>query len=49
MLHVGSLAPNETRWAQIEKEMAAILFACLKFHENIYGGHFLIYLDIINL
>lgn len=31
-----SLSHNETQWAQIEKEMAAILFACNKFHKYIY-------------
>lgn len=40
-----SLSPSETQWAQIEKEMAAILFACNKFHEYIYGRNVLIHSD----
>jgi len=32
-----SQTSNKIQWAQIEKEMTAILFACYKFHEYIYG------------
>ena len=32
-----TLTPTETRWAQIEKELLAILFGCVKFHQYIYG------------
>ncbi|XP_061727723.1 uncharacterized protein K02A2.6-like [Cydia pomonella] len=32
-----TLTPAETRWAQIEKELLAILFGCQKFHQFIYG------------
>jgi len=40
-----SLTTNEIQWAQIEKEMAAILFACNKFHEYIYGRHGIVHSD----
>ena len=29
----------ETRYAQIEKELAAVVFACTKFHDYIYGKY----------
>ncbi|CAK1599497.1 unnamed protein product [Parnassius mnemosyne] len=32
-----TLTDTQTRYAQIEKEMLAILFACEKFHQYIYG------------
>lgn len=32
-----SLTDAETRYAQIEKEMLAVVFACQKFHSYIYG------------
>lgn len=32
-----TLTPTESRWAQIEKEMLAIVFGCEKFHQFIYG------------
>jgi len=32
-----TLTKNQVAWAQIEKETAAILFACLKFKQYIYG------------
>lgn len=32
-----TLTPAETRWAQIEKELLAIVFGCFKFHQFIYG------------
>lgn len=32
-----TLTPAQTRYAQIEKELLAIVFACEKFHEYIYG------------
>lgn len=31
------LTPAESRWAQIEKEMLAIVYGCTKFHQFIYG------------
>jgi hypothetical protein len=40
-----SLTSNEIQWAQIEKEIAAILFACNKSHEYIYGRHVLFHSD----
>lgn len=32
-----TLSPTETRWAQIEKEMLAVVFGCTRFHQYIYG------------
>lgn len=32
-----SLTPSEINYAQIEKEMFAILFGCRCFHQYIYG------------
>ena len=32
-----SLSPSECNYAQIEKELLAIVFACNKFHQYIYG------------
>ena len=32
-----SLSPTECNYAQIEKELLAIVFACQKFHQYIYG------------
>ena len=34
-----SLSPPECNYAQIEKELLAIVFACSKFHQYIYGFH----------
>jgi hypothetical protein len=34
-----SLTDTETRYAQIEKELLAIVFACEKFHQYVYGNH----------
>ena len=34
-----SLSPSECNYAQIEKELLAIVFACSKFHQYIYGLH----------
>ena len=31
------LSPSESNYAQIEKELLAIAFACEKFHQFIYG------------
>ena len=31
------LTDAETRYAPIEAEMLAVVFACRKFHQNIYG------------
>ena len=39
------LAPNEQKWAQIEKELLAIVFACTKFHDYIYGKEVIIKSD----
>uniref|UniRef100_A0A669EUY2 Gypsy retrotransposon integrase-like protein 1 n=1 Tax=Oreochromis niloticus TaxID=8128 RepID=A0A669EUY2_ORENI len=32
-----TLTDTETRYAQIEKELLAVVFACTKFHDYIYG------------
>ncbi|XP_059061669.1 uncharacterized protein K02A2.6-like [Achroia grisella] len=32
-----TLTPAESRWAQIEKEMLAVVFGCLRFHQYVYG------------
>ena len=34
-----SLSPSECNYPQIEKELLAIVFACSKFHQYIYGFH----------
>lgn len=40
-----SLTLNEQKFAQIEKELLAIVFALEKFHYYIYGKHVIIYSD----
>ena len=35
-----SLTPAETRYANIEHEMLAVVFGCLKFHHYLYGRSF---------
>ena len=35
-----SLTPAETRYANIEHEMLAVMFGCLKFHHYLYGRSF---------
>ena len=32
-----SLSPAERNYAQIEKELLSIMFACEKFHQYVYG------------
>lgn len=32
-----TLTPAEGRWAQIEKELLAIVFGCTRFHQYVYG------------
>ena len=39
------LAANEQKWAQIEKELLAIVFACTKFHDYILGKEVIIESD----
>ena len=43
----ASKAMNETqqRYAQIEKELLAIVFGCKRFHQYIYGKHVIIETD----
>ena len=40
-----SLTPAEMRYPQIEKELLAVLFACSKFNDYIYGKHIQIETD----
>lgn len=40
-----TLAPNEVKYAQIEKELLAIVFACERFHFYLYGREFLVQSD----
>lgn len=40
-----SLTDAETGYAQIEKEMLSIIYACIKFHHYIFGRHVKIYND----
>ena len=32
-----ALTTNEIKWAQIEKELLGVVFACTKFHDFVYG------------
>jgi hypothetical protein len=41
----SSLAPAEKRYAHIDKEALAIIFAVKKFHQYLYGRKFLIVTD----
>lgn len=40
-----TLAGREQKWAQIEKELLAIVFACEKFHFMLYGREFTVESD----
>lgn len=40
-----TLAPNEVKYAQIEKELLAIVFSCERFHFYLYGREFLVQSD----
>ena len=40
-----TLASNEQKWAQIEKELLAIVFACSRFHLFLYGREFTVHSD----
>ena len=40
-----SLTESQQRWAQIEKEMCAVVFGCERFNQSIYGKHTLIETD----
>ena len=40
-----ALTDAETRYAQIEKELLAIVFACIKFHQYIYGRRVVVQSD----
>lgn len=40
-----SLTASEQKWAQIEKELLAIVFACERFHHFLYGRTFVVQSD----
>lgn len=40
-----TLSKSEQRWAQIEKELLAIVFACQRFHFYLYGREFTVESD----
>jgi len=40
-----SLNDHECQWGQVEKEMYAIVYACERFHEYVYGKKVIIYTD----
>ena len=40
-----ALTPAEVQYAQIEKEMLAILFGCKRFHQYVYGQHVIVQSD----
>lgn len=40
-----TLHKNEKKWAQIEKELLAIVFACQRFHYFVYGREFVVESD----
>lgn len=40
-----SLTTSEQKWAQIEKETLAIVFACERFHHFLYGREFIVQSD----
>lgn len=40
-----TLSKTEQRWAQIEKELLAVVFACERFHNFVYGGRFIVESD----
>lgn len=40
-----TLSKSEQKWAQIEKELLAIVFACQRFHYFVYGREFVVESD----
>lgn len=40
-----TLSKSEVKFAQIEKELLAIVFACKKFHFYLYGREFVVQSD----
>ncbi|XP_029648387.1 uncharacterized protein K02A2.6-like [Octopus sinensis] len=40
-----ALSPTETRYANIERELLAVVYGCEKFHTYLYGRHFNIETD----
>ena len=41
-LALKSLTPAETRYANIEHEMLAVVFGCIKLHHYLYGRKFIV-------
>ncbi|XP_036341596.1 uncharacterized protein K02A2.6-like [Rhagoletis pomonella] len=41
----ASLTETQTNYAQIEKELFAILYGCTRFHQYVYGRHVLVETD----
>ena len=40
-----SLTESQKRYAQIEKELYAVVFGCEHFHQFVYGRHITIHTD----
>ena len=40
-----TLAPAEKRYCQLDKEALAIIFGLKKFHQYLFGRHFVIFTD----
>ena len=40
-----TLAPAEKRYCQLDKEALAIIFGLKKFHQYLFGHHFVIFTD----
>ena len=40
-----SLSPSEKNYSQIDREALALTFAVKKFHQYVYGKHYVVYTD----